>query len=373
MRWLRSGGILLFVAGCGNAFLGASPDEKDSGSPDNEAGLDKADAGKDSESKPEPCEKVGAVRDCDGGKGSQTCRSTSTANVWGTCFPKQCDATAKAEANEACVSAGTFTMGGLDGSNGILRQPATLPAHKVTIRRRFFMDRFEVSVEEFFKWWNSNPRPMPADGQTILVSGLGETLKWTAPTGSLVAPGRDDFIGNSTKKTSSISCIHFETALAYCLAQGKRLPTEAEWEWAATGQGASNHFPWGNDAPDTSCSKAITQDCYQANSAQYPWVRPSCTVGNTPAGINNLAGNLAEWTLDAAPPNGCPSSNSCFPAAYEGDPVHIQPGATAFVVRGGSWESNADYVRTRSRLPVTNDQNIATRGSIGFRCVRDEK
>ncbi len=87
-----------------------------------------------------------------------------------------------------------------------------------------------------------------------------------------------------------IVCVDFAQANAYCAAQGKRLPSDEEWEWAARGGSAGNPFPWGKDTPKGKV-------CW---SGEAP-LTGTCPVGATPAGdnpqgIHDLAGNVFEWT-----------------------------------------------------------------------------
>jgi formylglycine-generating enzyme required for sulfatase activity len=274
-------------------------------------------------------------------------------------------------------------MGGLDGSGGTTAEPDTLPAHKATMRHRFYVDKFEVTMHEWNAWWNASPRVVPADNMLIYVSGNGDVFRWTMPAGGL-QPAGNDLLGalcvlgygnDPTKQDASINCVPYESALAYCLAAGKRLPTEAEWEYVATGEGAGNTYPWGNTAPDASCTQAIDAPCVSATSSAYPSIRPAAALGNTPATlgtVNNLAGNQSEWTLDFSPPAGCSINNTCFPTGAL-DPLAITDNGLGQIVRGGSFRSDADHVRARARAYLKPDAANTETNAVGFRCVRDER
>ena len=329
---------------------------------------------------PEPCTKVGDTKFChaSGGDGVRTCiKAPGGSLAFGKCYALACDATAMPQANEVCVPAGDFTMGGLDGDGGVPFDPGTLPAHKITFRHRLYVDKFEVSVAEFAGWWTKSPRPMPSDGALVFVSGAGAIRTWKAPATALPDPGINltagcnfSFANDAVKSSASMNCVGIDIALAYCMSEGKRLPTEAEWEYVAQGVTTQNQFPWGNTAPDNSCSQAIDKDCYLANTPRYPWVRPMATQGNTPNGVNAMAGNEAEWTLDFFPASGCAVATRCFPAGAV-DPLADMDNGNGYVVRGGSWGSIADDVRSRTRQNFSPTQS-ASAGTIGFRCVRDE-
>lgn len=376
---------LVALVGCGSDFGNSSTaatqdggNGAESGAGTSDGGADGAGANADSGPAPEPCAKIGDVRYCKAasGEGAQTClEQPDHSLVWGKCVPAACDASAQPGAEEVCVPAGQFTMGGLDGSDGTNPEYDTLPAHTVTIRRRFYFDKYEVTYDEFMAWFQPTPT-VPPDNTLVYVSGTGDALRWHG-TANVKAPGTDasglgctaGVVANDpSKKTASINCLTWETALAYCVAHRKRLPTEAEWEYVATGMGANSAFPWGAAVPDSTCKLSIDHDCYQNNKSQFPFTRPSAVQGNTKNGINNLAGNEAEWTLDLAPPNGCTADQSCWPAGAS-DPLNVKDNQTGYSLRGGSWLSTADAVRARSRGTLASPTQ---QGGAGFRCVRDD-
>lgn len=88
-----------------------------------------------------------------------------------------------------------------------------------------------------------------------------------------------------------INCVSWEQAVAYCSAQRKRLPREEEWEWAARGGEQDRTYPWGEASPES-------QLCWRRNEG-------TCGVGSFPEGngrwdLQDLAGNLSEWTTSLA-------------------------------------------------------------------------
>lgn len=339
---------------------------------DDGGAIGEAASGDEGNAGPEPCTSMGAARPCmapNGATGDQTCTAGPQGTpVWGTCYSTACDSTAQPQSSEACVPAGSFTMGGLDGDAGTLEDD-TLPGHMVTIRRRFYVDRYEVAYGDFMKWWNASPRPTPPDGATVFVTGSSDKVVWHQPAGGLQPLGTqkgDNCVAASSTGADQypVNCITWETALAYCMAESKRLPTEAEWEWIATGQGAGNEYPWGTTLPD--CSHAIF-----GKTCGGPQTIGSCTAGNTPlGGVNDLAGDEAEWTLDYYP-FACHATNTCWPS-YTNDPANTTDGGQGYVIRGGSWTSTADAIRTRARDALASSAS-STAGTVGFRCVRDER
>jgi len=145
-----------------------------------------------------------------------------------------------------------------------------------------------------------------------------------------------------------MNCVDWFQSVTYCHAQGKRLPTEEEWEWAARGGSAGWVYPWGNVAPDV-------QVCWSGFETTgrmgvgFPKRTGTCVVGSrrsgdAPGGIHDLAGNVQEWT----------SSNYDARVDFR-------------VYRGGHWlDDKASHVRAGVRGvggPLDRDSRL------GFRCA----
>lgn len=140
--------------------------------------------------------------------------------------------------------------------------------------------------------------------------------------------------GWSSRAEHPINCVDWNQAEAYCKWAGKRLPTEQEWEYAAS-SGKGWTYPWGNEAP------ASSKLCWSRSDG-------TCKVGSFPAGDNafgvkDLAGNVWEWT----------SGN------YD---------ANARIVRGGSWYyGDPVLVRASLRIGIAPSSRST---DLGFRCAR---
>ena len=147
--------------------------------------------------------------------------------------------------------------------------------------------------------------------------------------------------------------VDWHSAVAYIKWAGKRLPTEAEWEYAARGGLVGKRYPWGDDDPT-------------ANKANYDGqVGRTSVVGSYAAndyGLYDMAGNVWEWCADWY--------NEDY---YENSPAKNPPGPGTGkyrVLRGGSWSQRSDYLRVDFRAPNSpNNRHF----HYGFRCVADVK
>jgi formylglycine-generating enzyme required for sulfatase activity/predicted Ser/Thr protein kinase len=153
------------------------------------------------------------------------------------------------------------------------------------------------------------------------------------------------------------SLISWDGAKLYCEYLGKRLPTETEWEAAARGRD-DRRFPWGNALPR--CNEVVIPNdgtivptswgCAEATVARAVGTSPQ---DHTPDGVDDLAGNLTEWTASLW------SVGSREPAASPGGDERAR------VVRGGSW-GEAYMARSRGRTPLLPS---IMGSNLGFRCA----
>jgi sulfatase modifying factor 1 len=189
----------------------------------------------------------------------------------------------------------------------------------------------------------------PVPGTPWWLNVRGAT--WRSPEG-----GRSSVEGRGDHPVVHVS---WRDAAAYAAWAGRRLPTEAEWEYAARGGLAGKRFPWGDEPGDCNIFRGTFPD------------RPQGRVGTVAAaagpanayGLRNLVGNVWEWCAD------------WFSARYyEESPRDDPPGPPAGserVMRGGSYLCHDSYCRRDRVAARTSNTPDSSAGNLGFRCAID--
>ncbi len=304
------------------------------------------------------------------------------------------------------IPSGSFLMGGKSEQ----AQPDELPRRQVGVSA-FYMDAAEVTNSEFGEFvsatgyvttaerpldWEVMKQELP-EGTTrppdsILQPGslvfrptegpvdlrdLSQWWEWTLganwrhPEG----PG-SDLEGRLDHPVVHIS---LEDARAYASWAGKRLPTEAEWEWAALGGLEDPVYPWGNTPADNAADKAnFWQGIFPFRNDKTDGFYRTAPVRSYPSngyGLYDMAGNVWEWCQDKYRADAYEryqgASETFDPQGPETSYDPAEPLAVKYVVRGGSYLCSDSYCsgyRVARRMRTTADTSF---GHTGFRCVRD--
>jgi len=170
-----------------------------------------------------------------------------------------------------------------------------------------------------------------------------------------------------------VESVTWEESNSYCKKIGKRLPTEAEWEFAARG-GTSTEYYWG-DGFDSSKGNFCDSNCdlnIRATEASdgYKYTAPVGKFPPNPLGLHDMSGNVAEWVADWMDPE--KNYYIVSPKDNPVGPIHmnsaLRGGSNEKIFRGGSWESGQRTLRSAWRKALFTDYRIE---SLGFRCVAD--
>lgn len=260
------------------------------------------------------------------------------------------------------IAGGEYPIGADDGPS------EERPAHRVVLDA-FAIDTFPVTTQQFVTWANTNRA-------TLTNLAGGEPRTWTGPLSPLErnavrdAGGREIFTTDDGDDDSRIlrsnggfaveagsddhpvSEVYWWGAVRYCESRGARLPTEAEWE--ATARGAEGRaYPWGDAAPDATRAQFGRSYGETAPVGAHP-------AGTTPQGVQDLVGNLYEWT-----------SSLDRPYPYDADDGREDLGSLQMrITRGGAHDSDVSAMRPTDRDGYSRDP-FAGHHHIGFRCAAD--
>ncbi len=227
------------------------------------------------------------------------------------------------------VPAGEFVMGGAGGDLD------ELPAHTVRLTA-FQVDRHEVSFAAYdscVKRGACTPAHYD-DGKCLIMSPPAFRRVRVPP--QYRSPDRP------------VVCVTWSQARSYCRWKGRRLPSEAEWEYAALA-GTRNTYAWGNASPSASRCTPVAHMSPRA-------------VGSHQAngwGLYDMTGNVWEWTNDWY-------AQDYYRHSSADNPRGASVGQYR-VVRGGGWYGGAAHLRVRNRGWF---QPSSAEVSIGFRCVK---
>ena len=263
------------------------------------------------------------------------------------------------------IAGGTFSMGSRDEALAVAR-----PVHKVGLDS-FCLDAYEVTAGDYAeciaRGGCSAPDPLP-DYPNTRGASEAEHARTRAVLAELCTLGKPQL------SLHPINCVSWDRADGFCRAAGKRLPTEAEWEYAARGGGVSE-APWGDGASLAGRVNACGTECAlwekraglpQSERAYdmddgWPGTAPVGTFlnGATSAGVHDLIGNVWEWTAD------------WFETYKPGDvmnPKGARVGDRKAIRGGGFNAGDPSWLHPAYRF---HQLASARAPAIGFRCARD--
>jgi formylglycine-generating enzyme len=253
---------------------------------------------------------------------------------------------------------GEFLMGTADG------HPHENPVHRVAIEG-FYLDETEVTNVAFRAFVEATGYVTESEKQGssgVFDPSLGEWrlvegADWRHPSGpDSSIEGQDD---------RPVVHVSWDDANAYAQWAGKRLPTEAEWEYAARGGRENTVYPWGDDLnPGGKFLANVWQGVFPVRDEGgdgFSGVAPAKQFPANGYGLYDMAGNVWEWVIDRYDPE-----------YYARSPYSNPSGSTAGetrVLRGASFNYLGDFVlrSTIRRGLAPNSFNYA----IGFRCAND--
>lgn len=295
------------------------------------------------------------------------------------------------------VEGGSFMMGAPD-SKGM---PNEYPAHHVTVDG-FWMDATEVTNEQFAEFvkatgyitiaekkidWEElkkqlppgTPKPAESDLQpgsmvfiptttTVAMDDISQWWKWVPGVNWRQPEGPGSSING--KENFPVVHISWEDALAYCKWAGKRLPTEAEWEWAAS-SGGKNLYAWGNEEKFNTAANTWQGSFPNYDSKEDGFSGSSPVKSFTPNafGLYDMSGNVWEWCSDWYDEKyyetlkGKKNMNPAGPSTKQSSFFKV--------IKGGSYLCNPSYCEGYRRSRRMYSSYDSGTNHIGFRTVKN--
>jgi len=276
-----------------------------------------------------------------------------------------------ADASDSCcisppVPGGSYYRSydrGSDGAGGTTSAPATVSG--------FRLDKYEVTVGRFRAFVNAGmgtqaDPPAAGAGAHARIPDSGWKTAWNtslaANTAALTAAIKCDALFQTWTDTPAanehrpMNCVTWYEAMAFCAWDGGYLPTEAEWNYAATGGDEQRAYPWSTPPMSVAIDRAHAS--YSDGTAIAVTDVGTWSAGDGRWGQSDLAGNVFEWVLDW----GAAYTTPCTDCA--------NLAATSFrVFRSGAFDVDAASQRTGSR--GGNDPSARVHfGDVGVRCAR---
>jgi formylglycine-generating enzyme len=241
-----------------------------------------------------------------------------------------------------------------------------LPQHKVQMGV-FYFDRYEVTNQRFQQFTRQTGYRTTAEREGsawAFVEGKG----WEDVKGAhWQKPEAGPTVFDSNRAEHPVVAVSWDDAQAYCRWAEKRLPAEAEWEYAARA-GTMTTYWWGQGNPGSRRVENIADEAakkllkpimsgYDDGSVR---TAPVGSYEANPWGLHDISGNVAEWTADWHGEDYYGKSPGRNPTGPSGGELRV--------VRGGSWYVEPVFVRSAFRLRYAPTNRLV---NIGFRCAQD--
>lgn len=224
--------------------------------------------------------------------------------------------------------------------------------HTVVLTQPFCMDAHEVTARDWERCMKEKGCTSPQEGDVNSTT-------------------RDDF----ERLDHPINMVNHKQVTYYCKAHDQALPTEAQWEWAASG-GDDRRFPWGDEEP--TCQNAYADFTPGGSPKSDPAGDVGChgggpsQVGAHPKGATkwsagtlfDMGGNVWEWTSDCFLPYPPGKVTDPHPVAHP----YLEGGCRVWALRGGGWNRSHHGLQVRYRAGSQWTYRV---GGLGFRCVRN--
>ena len=269
------------------------------------------------------------------------------------------------------IPTGRFLMGSPDGEKG--HDPNEAPAHEVVVDKGFAMARSAISIGQFRDFVRASgyvPESQSKGGGSVYDEQSGGLRDDASVT------WQDDYAGKPGQDRLPVINVSWNDAKAYTDWLSKRtgktyrLPSEAEFEYALRA-GSTSRYWWGDDAPssklenltggnDRSGSGRRWSNAFGGYKDGYWGPAPTMSFSANPFGLYDMGGNVSEWVAD------CWHDN--YIRAPRTAEAWVNPGCTRRVIRGGSWGSAPEMVRSAYRQGAPADLRNAR---VGFRVVRE--
>ncbi|MCW5906873.1 MAG: formylglycine-generating enzyme family protein [Chitinophagales bacterium] len=278
------------------------------------------------------------------------------------------------------IPSGEYMMGAIPSDN--YSREDERPQHKVQIAA-FWMDAIEVTNKQFNEF-------VEATGYVTTAERAGSSLVYVPESKSkgnlywwkMITHAAWMFpFGQESEAVAKpdypVVHISWYDAMAYASWAGKRLPTEAEWEYAARGGLTDKTYPWGDENPEDEKRANVFQGKFPAENAKtdgFEFFSPVKSFAPNGYGLYDMSGNVWEWCADRYHSRYyqyCKESNIKTPPGPDKSYTAENRFEELRVIRGGSFMCNKSYC-TGYRVSARNKTTPSTSlMNVGFRCVRD--